>query len=124
MTAWRVGPAITSSEFPDFSSVFELAIDALTRTQLVEKHLIVISDGDPSPPSPALLARFRRQKALVHTVCVMPHDGPRGPSVDVMRRIATLTGGQFVYAETTPALILAARAPLLSGGEDATDEDR
>lgn len=81
-------------DMPDFDSALALALEGLVAREAAERHLIVVSDGDPSPPGAALLERARDERVLVSTLCVMPHGGADDPGVLVMRRIATLTGGR------------------------------
>ena len=56
-----------------------------------QKHTIIISDGDPSPPTPELVKQFIAEKISVSTVVINPHGG-----VDIsgMQALAGATGGR------------------------------
>ena len=56
------------------------------------KHCIILSDGDPSPPVPSLVAKFNAAKITVSTIVIGPHD-PSG--VQNMFNIAKEHGGRF-----------------------------
>ncbi len=55
--------------------------------------MIIISDGDASPPSPQLLQKFVDNSVTVSTVAVFPHNG----DTKIMEAIAGATGGKFYY---------------------------
>lgn len=65
------------------------------------KHVIVISDGDPTPPRASTLNSFRQLKITVTTVAVGTHG-----LVDqqTMRRIARVTGGKYYMVKNPKAL--------------------
>ncbi len=86
-------------DMPDFDGIFRMALSSLKTTNASVKHMILMSDGDPSPPSPSLLNECQQQKITVSTICYFSHDGAQGPSAQVMRRIANMTGGKFYYLE-------------------------
>ncbi|MCC6426217.1 MAG: hypothetical protein IT435_05300 [Phycisphaerales bacterium] len=79
-------------DMPDFAPSFELSLKSLSAAGAGQKHMIVISDGDPSPPSANLLAKFVAAKITVSTVACATHsfqDDGR------MKTIADGTGGKF-----------------------------
>lgn len=83
---------MTPGDMPDFESSMQMALNALLKSQASTKHMIIISDGDPQPPSPAMLQSFRDAKITCSTVAVAAH----GPTEQqVMRHIARTTGGNF-----------------------------
>ncbi|RMG12100.1 MAG: VWA domain-containing protein [Planctomycetota bacterium] len=86
-------------DMPSFDPIFRMALTALKRVRASVKHMIIMSDGDPSPPAPALLKQCREEKITVSTICYFAHGGAQGPSVDVMKRIANITGGKYYYLE-------------------------
>src|SRR5581483_5774505 len=55
------------------------------------KHMIIISDGDPSPPTPDLVQKFLAEKISVSTVVINPHGGEDIPG---MQALANVTGGR------------------------------
>ncbi|MEM8875925.1 MAG: hypothetical protein AAGD32_16885 [Planctomycetota bacterium] len=63
-----------------------------------QKHVIIISDGDPSGPSQRLLQQYVDNKVSISTVTVYPHPGMGGGAggngiPPLMRDLARLTGG-------------------------------
>jgi uncharacterized membrane protein len=80
-------------DMPDFDSSMQLALDGLNGIRAGQKHTIIISDGDPSPPSQALLNKFISNSITVTTVMVGGHGTPvdRGR----MSNVASVTGGRF-----------------------------
>jgi uncharacterized membrane protein len=91
-------------DMPDFDPMFRLAVTALEKLPSAVKHMIVMSDGDPSAPSASLLKRCRKAKITVSTICYFAHGGAQGPSVDLMKRIANVTGGKYYYLDDPAAL--------------------
>jgi uncharacterized membrane protein len=80
-------------DMPDFESSMQLALDGLKGVSAGQKHTIIISDGDPSPPSQTILNQFLSNKITVTTVMV----GGHGTAIDRgrMSNVATTTGGRF-----------------------------
>jgi uncharacterized membrane protein len=95
---------MNAGDMPDFDGIFRMAVEALKGTTASVKHMIVMSDGDPSPPAPALLQQARDARITVSTICYFSHDGAQGQSAQVMRRIANMTGGKFYYLESASDL--------------------
>jgi uncharacterized membrane protein/Mg-chelatase subunit ChlD len=80
-------------DMPDFDSGFRLAHRAFAaKTDAAVKHMIVISDGDPTPPSPNVIKALKALQITVSAVAVGCH-GPAESSV--MKRIARQTGGKY-----------------------------
>ncbi len=65
------------------------------------KHMIVISDGDPSPPSAASVRAMKNLNVTVSTVAVGTH-GPAGSSV--LSDLAKQTGGKYYAVRSANAL--------------------
>ncbi|MBL8763897.1 MAG: VWA domain-containing protein [Phycisphaerae bacterium] len=83
-------------DMPDFVSILTSALAALKEAKAGQKHVILISDGDPQPPGPELLAEFAANKISISTVAVFPHTWGGGSSeLSRMRQIAEMTGGQY-----------------------------
>ena len=66
------------------------------------KHCIIISDGDPSPPSNATMQAFIKQKIKITTVAVGALGGHG--DLNMMQRIANQTGGKFYVVKNPKAL--------------------
>ncbi len=83
---------INPGDMPDFDAALNVAYNGLIKTNAYLKHCIILSDGDPSPPAPALVAKFNKAKITVSTVVINPHDKSGSQS---MWEIAREHGGRF-----------------------------
>ncbi len=83
----------------DFDSSVSMAVKALEDSKAGQRHIIIISDGDPAPPSQKTLDWAVRAKVTITTVMVSGH----GTQQDYanMRLTADKTGGHF-YEVTNP----------------------
>ncbi len=114
----RVATAIKQmvmGDMPSFDESLNLAINGnatqkgLKDSNARHKHVIIISDGDPSAPNPALIDQCKQLKISISTVTVFPHQGgPANPNVApdpagvadnpnlpaAMRDMARQTGGR------------------------------
>jgi len=81
-------------DMPTFGHTMQMGLQGLIASTASAKHMLIISDGDPSPPTPALLQQFRDHGITVSTVAIEPHGGT---SLATMRAIANATGGRFYY---------------------------
>jgi uncharacterized membrane protein len=88
-------------DMPDFDSSLKLAITSLATVPAALKHMIVISDGDPTPASQAVLGSFTKNKVKISTVAVGAH-GTVGTTE--LKRIATVTGGNYYIVNNSSAL--------------------
>ncbi len=86
-------------DMPDFAPSFQLALAGLKKAEAGQRHMIIISDGDPSMPPASLLDEFRQARITVSTVGVFPHSGG---DLSRMEHIADYTGGRH-YEVTTQA---------------------
>lgn len=89
-------------DMPDFHQIMKMGRDGLMTDakEAAVKHIIVISDGDPSPPTPELMAQIRKDKITVSTIAVFPHGGGTG----TLESMAKIGKGQF-YNVKSPAEI-------------------
>jgi uncharacterized membrane protein len=81
-------------DMPDLHEVMEPGVRRLIEDKTAAaKHMIVISDFDPSPPSPQLLADMKQHGITCSTIAI----GYGGHMIDeaLARRIAESTGGKF-----------------------------
>lgn len=88
-------------DMPDFSPSLELALEGLTKAEAGQRHVIMISDGDPSPPSSALLDRYVKANVSISTVGVFPHGGG---DTSRMQWISRYTKGRHYHIDTQRAL--------------------
>ncbi|MFH0911004.1 MAG: glutamine amidotransferase, partial [Planctomycetota bacterium] len=81
-------------DMPAFGPTMEMGLKGLQASDAAAKHMIIISDGDPQPPSPALLRAFVDAGVSVSTVAVNPHGGVEQR---IMQTIAGATGGRYYF---------------------------
>ena len=96
--------AMVPGDMPDFDPSLRMALRALRQSNAMVKHIIVISDGDPTPPTNAVIRGLQQAKITVTTVAVATHGGV---GLDLMRRLARATGGRFynvVNPKTLPRI--------------------
>ena len=93
---------MTPGDMPEFDPSLHMAAASFAKLDAASiKHMIVISDGDPAPPSQTTLQAFKDLGAKVSTVAVGTH-GPAGSSV--LSRIAKFTGGKYYRVVNPNAL--------------------
>ena len=80
-------------DMPDFTPAMEMAYDKLMNVNVSQRHVIIISDGDPQPPSRALLNKYKAAAITVSTVVAGGHG--IGQENATMKRIADFTGGKY-----------------------------
>ncbi|MEM7454352.1 MAG: VWA domain-containing protein [Planctomycetota bacterium] len=96
---------MTPGDMPDFASTMRLGLSGLTRVNAdgsgpgnaSVKHMIIISDGDPTPPPPGLLQRYVDNNIKISTVACGAHMNQNNPLIN----IANVTGGSY-YPVTDP----------------------
>ncbi|MCA9427406.1 MAG: VWA domain-containing protein, partial [Candidatus Omnitrophica bacterium] len=79
-------------DMPDFGSAMKLGFNSLKLSTSNLRHMVILSDGDPQPPSRNLLADFKDNGITVSTVLIGGHGGN---FLQVMNEIAKTTGGRF-----------------------------
>lgn len=93
---------MTPGDMPDFDPSLRLAAAGFRQCQAAAvKHMIVISDGDPSPASNGVLQEFVDQGIKITTVAVGTH-GPAGHTE--LQRIARATNGKYYVVNNPQAL--------------------
>ncbi len=108
----RVGPnrkmmlgqvdRMTIGDMPAFDPALKMAAAAFAGVQdAAVKHMIIISDGDPTPSSPGAIQALIQQGVKVSTVAVGSH-GFLGHKE--LRNIATATGGKYYVVKNAKAL--------------------
>lgn len=93
--------AMTPGDMPDFQPSMQMALASLVKTPASVKHMIIISDGDPTPPANGVLTQFAANQIKISTVAVGAH-GQVGHQT--LQNIATKTGGNY-YVATNPAAL-------------------
>ena len=79
-------------DMPDFGPPVVAAYHALKNARAGQKHMIIISDGDPAVPSKQALADLRKERITCSGVAVFPH---RPEDAASLQFIAARTGGRF-----------------------------
>ncbi|MBL9141051.1 MAG: VWA domain-containing protein, partial [Phycisphaerae bacterium] len=94
--ALQVANSMMVGDMPSFAPPMEMILQAMTGVRAGQKHTIVISDGDPSPPAVELLNEYKAAKVTVTTVLITGSLG-HGSAEDnrKMQAIADKTGGRF-----------------------------
>ena len=85
--------SLTLGDMQDFDSALELSLEGLNGVDAAQRHVIIISDGDPQPPSQELIQSYRDASVTISTVMVGGHGSPM--DLQMMQGIATATGGRF-----------------------------
>jgi hypothetical protein len=90
-------------DMPDFDTPLKMAYEALIEPErnLATKHVIVISDGDPSQQNRTLLSNMRRNKVTVTTVGVATHGAAQDAA---LKAISDATLGRFYNVKNPRAL--------------------
>ncbi len=94
---------MTPGDMPQFDPAMKMSLAGFNAIQaqganVAIKHMIVISDGDPSPPNPATVTAYINAGIKITTVAIGTH-GPAGSTP--LRNLASQTGGKY-YAVTDP----------------------
>ncbi|MCA9121045.1 MAG: VWA domain-containing protein [Planctomycetaceae bacterium] len=88
-------------DMPEFEPAMKKALTSFNRINASVKHMIVISDGDPSPPGFATVGAYKKANVQVSTVAVGTH-GPAGSKV--LQDLAQDTGGRYYVVKNPKAL--------------------
>jgi len=83
----------------DFEGAVTMAVKGLEESRAGQRHIIIISDGDPAPPTAETLRRAVDAKITITTIMVSGH-GTQQDYVN-MKYTAETTGGRF-YEVTNP----------------------
>lgn len=93
---------MTPGDMPEFDPSLAMAVASFAKLEAAAvKHMIVISDGDPSAPTQKTLQAFKDLGVKISTVAVGTH-GPAGSSL--LSRIAKFTGGRYYVVKNPKAL--------------------
>ncbi len=92
---------MTPGDMPDFDPSLVKAMNGLNGIRdAMTKHIVIISDGDPTPPTPRVLNQLAQSKITVTAVLTAAHGNDPGAQ-SVMQGIARQTKGRF-YNVTNP----------------------
>jgi len=93
--------AAAPGDMPSFTGTMRMGLAGLKKSDAATKHMIIISDGDPSPAPPGLIQDFIDSKVSVSTVAIFPHGGME---IGLMRNVASATGGRYYYPSDSKEL--------------------
>jgi uncharacterized membrane protein/Mg-chelatase subunit ChlD len=95
---------MTPGDMPAFDPLLQMAMKGLNGVKdAMTKHIVLISDGDPAPPTAGVLSQLVQSKITVTTILITSHGGD--PNLQsVMRGIAQRTKGRFYYVTNPRAL--------------------
>lgn len=80
-----------NGDMPDFESSMQMAYDGLMScNDAAQRHMIIISDGDATPPSTMLINKLVGARITCSTVTIFPHGGGE----PTMQEIARTTKGR------------------------------
>jgi uncharacterized membrane protein/Mg-chelatase subunit ChlD len=83
---------MTPGDMPQFDPAMRMAVAGLTRTPASVKHCIIISDGDPQPPSAGTMNSFKTNNITISTVAIQSHGMVESKRLE---GIAKQTGGKY-----------------------------
>ena len=92
---------MTPGDMMDFNTPLKTMLSGLKKVNASMKHAIIISDGDATPPTNALMNDFVKNKIKISTVAIGTH-GPAGNQT--LRKIANVTGGSYYVCKNPKAL--------------------
>ncbi|MGE4601293.1 MAG: glutamine amidotransferase, partial [Planctomycetota bacterium] len=89
--------SLSPADMISFSPTMQMALQTLLEVNAHSKHVVVISDGDPPPPTQSLIDAYVQSGIRISTICIKPHPGPTGPAT--MKKIAQDTAGRYYFAD-------------------------
>jgi len=100
-TMLRAIDRMTPGDMPDFDPSLQMAMKGLMGVKdAMTKHIVIISDGDPTPPTSQVINQLASNKITVTAVLTAAHGNDLG-AFSVMRNLANRTKGRF-YNVTNP----------------------
>lgn len=92
---------MTPGDMPDFDPSLLMAMKGLRNVKdAMTRHIVIISDGDPTPPTPSVINQLVANKITVTTVLTAAHGNDLG-AFSIMKNLANRTKGRF-YNVTNP----------------------
>lgn len=92
---------MTPGDMPQFDPAMKMAVRGLANAPVSMRHCIIISDGDPSDPSPSTVQAFKDRQITISTVAIASH----GPAESRrLQSLATATGGKHYVVNDARAL--------------------
>jgi len=79
-------------DMQSFVPTMSAGLTGLKEVSAASKHLLIISDGDPTAPGRALLDGYLKEGISISTICIQPHQ-PKDSAI--LKRLAQDTGGRY-----------------------------
>jgi uncharacterized membrane protein len=86
-------------DMPSFENAYKQAHQGLQKVNAASKHVVVISDADPSGPMDSTVDAMIADRITISTVAISPHGAS---DIGRMARVAHRAGGRF-YEVTDPS---------------------
>ena len=97
----NLGP-MDVGDMPNFNKTLEMAYDALMKCKVNVKHIVIMSDGDPSRPTAGIVTKIRDAGITISTVCFDTHNMPA--NVQVMNQLAAFAKGNAYVVKDSSRL--------------------
>jgi len=81
-------------DMPSFQTIMTMGFNELMASDVAVKHMIIISDGDPQPPTSELLKKFVDNQISISNIAIFPHGSS---DISMMRRVSAITGGRYYF---------------------------
>lgn len=91
---------MTPGDMPDFNPAMRMSLAEFNKVKASVKHMIIISDGDPTPPT-GILPQYKAAGIKISTVAVGTH-GAAGSNT--LQKISAATGGKYYVVKNPKAL--------------------
>ena len=93
---------MTPGDMPDFDPALDMAVKGFQKIpDAAVRHMIIISDGDPTPPTWSVIRKLKSMRVTISTAAVGSH-GPAGSKL--LADIAADTGGKYYAVRNANAL--------------------
>ncbi|MCE5267577.1 MAG: VWA domain-containing protein, partial [Planctomycetaceae bacterium] len=93
---------MTPGDMPDFDPTMALAARGFSQLpDAAVKHLIIISDGDPSPPNPGTITALKKLGVTISTAAVGAHQAAGSSTLSA---ISAATGGKYYVVNNANSL--------------------
>ncbi len=86
--------ACSPGDMPSFAPTLQAAYNGLIKTPAGRRHIVIITDGDPSRPAQGLMGQIQQSKISISTIVIKPHPGQ---DTKFMQAMAQMTGGNYYF---------------------------
>ena len=90
-----------TGDMMDFNAPMKTILAGLDKVDASMKHVIIISDGDPTAPTNQLLKDFVKRKIKISTCAIGTHGKAASAT---LKRISKITGGKYYVVKKASAL--------------------